>query len=49
MWQTHISHSGADPYVKGDNLIHCVANPQAKKIKGVSNLESYGCVTVDRE
>ena len=28
MWRTHISHSVADPHVRGDNVIHCVADPQ---------------------
>ena len=28
MWRTHISHSVADPHVRGNNVIHCVADPQ---------------------
>ena len=28
MWRTHISHSVSDPYVSGNNVIHCVADPQ---------------------
>ena len=36
MWRTHISHSVADPYVKGDSVIHCVADQQVKEIKSVA-------------
>ena len=28
MWRTHISHSVVDPHVRGNNVIHCVADPQ---------------------
>ena len=28
MWLTHISHSVADPRVRGNNVVHCVADPQ---------------------
>ena len=36
-------------YVRGNNLIDCVANPQVKEIKAVNIFESYGCLTVNRE
>ena len=32
MWQTQISHSVADPRVKGSNVIHYVADPQVMKM-----------------
>ena len=28
MWQIHISQSVADPHVRGDNVTHCVVDPQ---------------------
>ena len=32
MWQTHISHSVADPYVRGNNVIHYAADPQVMEM-----------------
>ena len=28
MWRTHISHGVVDPHVTGNNVIHCVVDPQ---------------------
>ena len=30
--RTHISHSVEDPYVRGNNVIHCVADPKVMEI-----------------
>ena len=38
MWRNHISHSVMDPHVKGNNVIHCVADPQVM-VKWTSALE----------
>ena len=49
MWWTHIFYSVVDPYVKGNYVTHCVADPQVKEIKAMDGSESYGFLTVDRE
>ena len=36
MWWTHISRSVVDPYVRTNNVIHCVAEPQVKKTKALN-------------
>ena len=47
--RTPISHSATDPHVRGNNIIHCVGDPQLKGMKAVNSFESYGCLTADRE
>ena len=37
MWRTHISHSVADLHVRGNNVIHYVADPQ---VDGKVNVSS---------
>ena len=49
MWQTHISHSVADPHVRENNVIHCVADPQVMEMKATNSPVSYGRLTADRE
>ena len=49
MWRTYISHSVADPHVRGNNVIHCVTDPQMMKMKATNSSVSYGGLTVDRE
>ena len=49
MWQTHISHSVADPHVRGNNVIHCMADPQMMEMKATNSSVNYGSLTVDRE
>ena len=36
MWMTHISHSVADPHVKGSTVIHYVADPQVNHMRSVA-------------
>ena len=48
MWRTHISHSVVDTHVRGNNVIHCVADPKVKKTKAMNSFESYVWLTVDR-
>ena len=43
------SHSVADPHVRWNNVIHCVADQQVKEMKAMNGSEIYGCLTVDRE
>ena len=35
MWQIHISHSGADPHMRRNSVIHCVVDPQVKQMRSV--------------
>ena len=49
MWRTHISQSMADPHVRGNNVIYCVADPQVKEMKATNSYESCGGLTFDRE
>ena len=37
-WWTHISRSVVDPHVRGNNLIHCVMDPQVKKGGSVTQI-----------
>ena len=32
MWRTHISHIVADPYVRGNNVVHYVADAQVTEM-----------------
>ena len=43
MWWTHISHSVADPQLRGNSVVHCVADPQVKEMKATNSSEGYGC------
>ena len=49
MWWTHISHSVADPHVRGNNVIHSVADPQVMEMKAMNSPVSYGSLTGGRE
>ena len=49
MWLTHISHNVADPHVRGNNVIHCVADPQVMEMQATNSPVNYGCLTVDEE
>ena len=48
MWQTHSSHNLADPHVRGNNVIHCVTDPQVMEIKATNSPVSYGWLTVEK-
>ena len=39
----------ADSRVRGNNVIHFVADPQVMEMKATNSPVSYGCLTVDRE
>ena len=47
MWKTYISHSVVDPHVRGNNVIHCAADPQMMEMKAVNSPVSYGSLTID--
>ena len=51
--RTHWRRSGptfvANPHVKGNNVIHSVADPKMKETKTMNSPESYVCLTVNRE
>ena len=49
MWRTHISHSVADPHVRGNNVIHYVADPQVMEMQAMISPVGYVCLTVDRK
>ena len=49
MWWTYISHSVANQHVRGNNEIHCVADPQVMEMQATNSPVSYGCLTVDEE
>ena len=38
-----------DTHVRGNNAIHCVADPKVKEIKATNSFESYVRLTDDRE
>ena len=42
-------NSVADPRVRGNKVIHCLADLQVKGMKAPNSCESYGCLTVDRK
>ena len=47
MWRTHISHSVTDPHVRGNNVIHCVADPKVRETKATNSPLSYGKKAAD--
>ena len=47
MWRTRISHSVADPHVRGNNVIHCVADPQVWEMQATNSPVSYGKKVTD--
>ena len=49
MWRTHISHSVVESHVRGNNVIHCVADPQVMEMEAMISPGSFDCLTVDRE
>ena len=49
MWLTHISHSVVDLHARGNNVIHCVADPPVMEMEATNSPVSYGCLTVDGE
>ena len=49
MWWTYISHSVANQHVRGNNEIHCVADPQVMEMQATNSPVSYGCLTVDED
>ena len=44
----HFSQCG-EPTCEGDNVIHCVADPQVMEMQATNSPVSYGCLTVDEE
>ena len=49
MWRTHVHHSVADQHVRGNNVIHFVADPQVMEMYATNIPESYSCPAVDKE
>ena len=47
MWLAHISHSVADPDIRGNNVIHCVADSQVKEMQATNSPVSYGKKVAD--
>ena len=39
MWWTLISHNVVDPHMRGNNVIHCVADLQVMEMKATNNPE----------
>ena len=49
MWRTQVFYSVADPRVRENNIIHCVADAQVMEMKATNDPVSCDCLTVDRE